>query len=130
MGVFDQRQSADARPDADADLLALLPVEIDAGVLECIDRSGKTVMDEDVEAACFLGGKPFRNVEILHLPRDLGRERTGVKMRDAADAGFTGNDVGPGRADSDPDRRYDAETGYDYSASCQFKSVALSRGLI
>ena len=49
VGIFDQRQAADAGADADADLLAVFLVEIEARILDRIDRRSETVVDESVD---------------------------------------------------------------------------------
>jgi len=66
--ILDQRQAADAGTDADADLLAVLAFEIETGILERIDRRRQAVVNEDVEAACFLGRQIVADVEAFTSP--------------------------------------------------------------
>ena len=60
----------------------------------------------------------LRDVEALDLAGDLRGKRRRIEAGDAADAGFAGEDVGPGLGDADADRRNDAQAGDDYSALC------------
>ena len=95
MSVLDQRQPADAGPYADADLLEVFLLEVEARVLDRIDRGGETVMDERVEAARLFRREPFRNFKAFDFPGDLAREFCRVETRDQGDAGFAGDDASP-----------------------------------
>ena len=76
-------------------------------------------MDERIEAARFLGRQVLADVESLYLACDLGRKGRRIETGDTADAGFTGEDIGPRFLNPYTDGRNDPQTRYDYSASCQ-----------
>ena len=81
-------------------------------------------MDERVEAARLFRREPFLNFKAFDFPGDLAREFGRVETRDTGDAGFAGNDASPCFGNANPDRRDDAESGYNYSASCQWGAAA------
>ena len=66
---FDQRQTADARADTRADLLAIHTLEIEPGVPDRLDARGEPVMDEAIEAPRFFGREIVAHFETLHLAR-------------------------------------------------------------
>ena len=80
-------------------------------------------MNESIEAARFLRRKVFGYVEAFDLARYLRGKRRRIEAGDAGDAGFAGEDVGPGFRETDADGRNDAETSDDYSAPCQICTV-------
>ena len=85
MRVFDQRQAADTRADAHANLIAVFLLQIEAGVLDRIDRRSQPVMNESVEPPRFLGRQPFRDFKAFDFARDLAREARRIEARDARD---------------------------------------------
>mgnify|MGYP003331244309 CR=1 FL=1 len=90
--------------------------QIDTGILQRINAGREAVMDERVKTSCLFRCKPFGDVEILDLARDLRREIGGIEAADARDPGFSRDHIAPCFGDTDSDRGNDAQTGYDYSA--------------
>src|SRR5207253_10591170 len=118
---LDHRQAADARAVVDADALGVARGDLEGAVAPGLQARRHAVMDEEVHAPRFLRRHVRRDVEVLHLARDLAREARRIEARDARDAA-------PARARGCPRLRHavadgtdDAETGKDDSATAHFK---------
>src|SRR5207244_605134 len=75
------------------------------------------VVDEQIHAPRFLRRHVGRDVEVLHLARDLAREARRIEARDARDPRGAGERPVPGLLDAITEGTDDAEAGDDDSAA-------------
>src|SRR5205085_1160649 len=81
--------TAYARAEVDADALGVLLSGGEAAVPPRLQSSRHAVVDEEVHAPRFLRRHVRREVEVLHLARDLARKARRIEARDARDARFS-----------------------------------------
>ena len=118
MLALDDVESADARADKDADALAVLGRDLQAGAFDGFMRGGESEMDEARHFARFFLVNELERVEVLHLGGEGDGEAGGVKAGDGGDAALTGQQVVPDFGGGVADGRNQAESG-DNDASLQ-----------
>jgi hypothetical protein len=85
--------------------------------LRAEQRRRHAVLDEDVHAPRFLRRHVGRDVEALHLARDLAREARRVEARDAGDARGAFERALPGFGNGVADRADDSQPGHHHSTT-------------
>ena len=121
VGVFDQRQAADARTHEHADALGLFFGQLIAGrktgIAHRLEGRREPVMDEAIHVPGFLGGDVILDLEALDLTREMARHAAGVEAGDGGNAGTSGEDVGPAFGNGIADRADQAKTCNDDTAT-------------
>ena len=95
MGVLQQLETADPRPDVDADTVRVALVDPEAGVIEGLTGRGDGKVRKTRH---FSGVFPFEEVlriEAVDFRRDLAREVRGIELGDRADTVLAGEKTIP-----------------------------------
>src|SRR5439155_9480009 len=114
---LDQRQAADPRAEIDADLFRVRFRHRNAAVAPGLQPCRHAVVDKQIHAPRLLRRHVRRDVEVLHLARDLACKARRIEARDARDSGGTGERLVPGFLDAVTEGTDDAEAGDDDSAA-------------
>ena len=100
VGVFDQRQAANARADDAGNACGQLIVQClacgQAGVVHCLHGRSDAEMNERIHPARILGAEVGAQIKTAHFPGNLAGEVRRIKFGDAVDTGAPGQEVGPG----------------------------------
>jgi hypothetical protein len=86
LGLFDQRQAANARTDDDADTRGIFFGDGQATVLQCLDPCSHAEMDKPIHVAGILTGDVILDIEAFDFARETGREGFCVEQGNVADA--------------------------------------------
>ena len=91
MGVLDQRQTAYAGTDDDANAVCVGLGNFESAVLHGLHARGHSVVDKGVHMTRFLCRNVLVNMKVLHLACEPRAERRCIEACDGRDTGLTGD---------------------------------------
>ena len=118
--ALDDVESADAGRNVDADFIEVGIFALPAGHLHGEIGACQSHLNEAAHLFQFFFFDPAEGVEIFYFAARWAVECGGVKVRNGADAAFTGQEVGPAFLGADAQRADQSNARYDYTASQLF----------
>ena len=119
MIIFDVLDATDPRAHRDTDAVAVLLVDFEAGIPDCVHGGCDAVMHERVVLALLLRRQVIVYGEVLDKTCNTRRKGARVEILDQRDARVAFDDIAPGIVEPTADRGHDAHAGDDNASFTQ-----------